>query len=113
MYSLYAVVEHNGSLHGGHYKAYVKRRPLRKTKDSQSIIRSFGEHTDVTAKRKCSHNTTEEGEWYCTDDSHVSKRNLNSVQHCKPFLLFYEIQNHGGPGLPKVRNYISVCMLYH
>jgi len=103
IYSLYAVVEHNGSHHGGHYKAYVKRRPFRKTKDGLSLMRSSKKHTDVTAKEKCSHSATE-GEWYCTNDSHASKCNFNSFKRCQPFILFYE--NHENPELPKVSNYL-------
>lgn len=33
LYSLYGVVEHSGSMHGGHYVAYVKIRPKLKSDD--------------------------------------------------------------------------------
>lgn len=36
LYSLYGIVEHSGSMHGGHYVAYVKVRPQLSTEDPRS-----------------------------------------------------------------------------
>ena len=51
MYSLYGVVVHHGSLHGGHYTAYVKAAGI--------------------------HNTTM---WYYASDSHVRSARVDEIK---------------------------------
>ena len=94
MYGLYAAVEHNGSLHGGHYAAYLRRRPLQNTRNLHSIMK-HSMSTDVTLKRKYNQEAAKEGEWHYANDSQVSKCNPNAVLNCRPYLLFYEM-------LPKI-----------
>ena len=90
MYGLYAAVEHIGSLHGGHYATYVRRRPLQEAKYICSARHSM-QSTDVKLRRKYNRRAAEEGEWYYTNDSHTSKCNPNTVLNCRPYLLFYEM----------------------
>lgn len=61
VYSLYGIVEHSGSLHFGHYVAYVK----------------------VDGKG-------EEDTWYYISDSHVSRTTLKQVLIQDAYILFYE-----------------------
>ena len=60
MYSLYGVVVHHGSLHGGHYTAYVKA------------------HGGTTAM------------WYYASDSHVRSARVEEISTCNAYMLFYE-----------------------
>ena len=81
LYGLYAVVVHGGSLHGGHYTAYVRRRPP--------------VHEQVQTPNGNSWRYDEraalQGEWYYTSDSHVSSQyNFESVARSQAYLLFYE-----------------------
>ena len=91
LYGLYAAVEHIGSLHGGHYATYVRRRPFQRAKDIHLATRHSIQSTDVTLKKKYNEKTAEEGEWYYTNDSQVSKCNPEIVLNCRPYLLFYEM----------------------
>ena len=62
MYSLYGVVVHHGSLHGGHYTAYVKAAGTRGT-------------TAI---------------WYYASDSHVRSARVEEICKCNAYMLFYE-----------------------
>ena len=61
MYSLYGVVVHHGSLHGGHYTAYVKAAAI--------------------------HDTTM---WYYASDSHVRSARVEEIKKSNAYMLFYE-----------------------
>ena len=94
MYGLYAVVEHNGSLHNGHYVTYVRHRPVHNAKDhssGSSATECSMQGSSGEQKRKYDQNAAEVGEWHCTNDSYVSKCNWSKVYHCQPYLLFYEL----------------------
>lgn len=58
-YQLMGVVNHIGSLHGGHYVAYVCR----------------GQGDDK--------------KWFCASDRHVSQVPFSTVRACDAYLLFY------------------------
>ena len=62
-YSLYGLVEHSGSLHGGHYVAHVKVKPS--SADSKS-------------------------KWYYVSDTQVSEAQQETVLRKQAYLLFYE-----------------------
>ena len=62
MYSLYGVVVHHGSLHSGHYTAYVKAADTRGT-------------------------TTM---WYYASDSHIRSASVEEIGKCNAYMLFYE-----------------------
>lgn len=68
LYSLYGVVEHSGTLHGGHYIAYVKVR--QKTEESVGV--------------------PPPGKWYYISDSRVMEASESSVLSSQAYLLFYE-----------------------
>ena len=59
-YTLYGIVEHSGSLHGGHYVAYVKAR---------------------TVDNKC--------KWYHVSDSRVSEIQEEAVLRKQAYIIFY------------------------
>ena len=61
MYSLYGVVVHHGSLHGGHYTAHVKAAGT--------------------------HGTTM---WYYASDSHFRLARVEEIQKSNAYMLFYE-----------------------
>ncbi|KAK9505841.1 hypothetical protein O3M35_009814 [Rhynocoris fuscipes] len=60
LYNLYGVVEHSGTMNGGHYVAYVKV-----TRNDFSL-------------------------WYCISDSHVSQVLESRVLSAQAYLLFYK-----------------------
>ncbi|XP_046674068.1 ubiquitin carboxyl-terminal hydrolase 45-like [Homalodisca vitripennis] len=68
LYSLYAVVEHMGTLHGGHYVAYVK---VRSHKEQQP-------------------GCPPPGKWYNISDSRVRDVDESTVLKTQAYLLFYE-----------------------
>ncbi|XP_050309022.1 ubiquitin carboxyl-terminal hydrolase 16 [Anthonomus grandis grandis] len=87
LYSLYGIVEHSGSIHGGHYVAYVKvRKPLEENsyrwqflpKNQKEKIQELGE---VEAPQ---------GKWYYISDSYVSEVPESKVLNAQAYLLFYE-----------------------
>ncbi|XP_076297664.1 ubiquitin specific protease 16/45 isoform X3 [Lasioglossum baleicum] len=106
MYSLYGLVEHSGTIHGGHYVAYVKSRtPLssddprwsflpakdaQETEESSSSPSSDSEGEEAAA---ASHQTTVEpppGKWYYVSDSRVTEVDETTVLRSQAYLLFYE-----------------------
>lgn len=70
LYQLYGIVVHSGSMSGGHYVAYTRRRELPiSDKASLEDIRN---------------------EWHYFSDSSVSKATLESVLNQQAYILFYE-----------------------
>uniref|UniRef100_A0A8C3FY95 Ubiquitin carboxyl-terminal hydrolase n=1 Tax=Cyclopterus lumpus TaxID=8103 RepID=A0A8C3FY95_CYCLU len=82
LYSLYGIVEHSGSMRGGHYTAYVKvRAPQRKTEhacnsDSPPSLK----HTHVNGP----------GQWVYISDTTVQTVPESRVLNSQAYLLFYE-----------------------
>ena len=74
---------HGGSLHGGHYTACVRQRPLKKCLSGNFTISADQQTYDVKA--------AEEGQWYYTSDSHVSPTGYGQVESSQAYLLFYEM----------------------
>jgi len=68
LYSLYGVVEHSGTLHGGHYVAYVKVRSHTGRRPAESPL----------------------GKWYYISDSRVCDIEESKVLKSQAYLLFYE-----------------------
>lgn len=90
LYGLYAVVVHSGSLHGGHYTAYVRQRPVQL---DQTGANQMAQPVNATYDRKRVYDVkaADNGEWYYTSDSHVSRCRFSEVQRCQAYLLFYEM----------------------
>ena len=107
-YSLYGIVEHSGSLFGGHYVAYVKAGKTR-TKSLVNLQNSCNSQSDIqknlvaistklkSLKIDISSEDEEEKEdingedhWYCVSDSHVSEVSEERVLKSQAYLLFYE-----------------------
>lgn len=105
LYALYGVVEHSGTVHGGHYVAYVKTRlPLPpddhrwnflpkdkdpKADDKSNSTSSDSEGEEASAKAP---GVVEPppGRWYYVSDSRVSEVDENTVLQSQAYLLFYE-----------------------
>lgn len=91
LYSLYGVVEHSGSIHGGHYVAYVKvRAPLDENSYRWRFLPRFqagGRGTGGVAPAKPEEPA---GRWYYVSDSHVSEVAESKVLDAQAYLLFYE-----------------------
>jgi len=85
LYGLYAVVEHIGStLSGGHYIAYVRRRPVRdKSKLPQTPKVEW--IYDKTAAH--------DGMWFRTSDLTIREclQGFKDVERSEAYLLFYEL----------------------
>ncbi|KAL6291940.1 hypothetical protein ACE6H2_000082 [Prunus campanulata] len=68
-YRLIGVVEHSGTMRGGHYVAYVRG----------------GERSRGKAEKENNGHV-----WYYASDAHVRQVSLDEVLHCEAYLLFYE-----------------------
>ncbi|XP_028281228.1 ubiquitin carboxyl-terminal hydrolase 45 isoform X1 [Parambassis ranga] len=80
LYSLYGIVEHSGSMRGGHYTAYVKvRAPQRKTEQH---------HRNLSGARDASSST--QGQWVYVSDTTVQTVPESRVLNSQAYLLFYE-----------------------
>lgn len=93
LYSLYGVVEHSGSIHGGHYVAYIK---VRQKLEENSYRWQF---LPKNQKERKSSDSAEgalgipnvpPGKWYYVSDSHVSEVQESKVLNAQAYLLFYE-----------------------
>ncbi|XP_012272864.1 ubiquitin carboxyl-terminal hydrolase 16 [Orussus abietinus] len=105
LYALYGVVEHSGTLHGGHYVAYVKaRQPLNPDDRRWSLLPSkVPQDTDESSSESSSESEANEsserpptpveappGRWYYVSDSRVMEVNESTVLQSQAYLLFYE-----------------------
>ncbi|CAK6970047.1 ubiquitin carboxyl-terminal hydrolase 45 isoform X1 [Scomber scombrus] len=80
LYSLYGIVEHSGSMRGGHYTAYVKvRPPQRKTEQH---------HRNLSGAREAS--SSFQGQWVYISDTTVQTVPESRVLNSQAYLLFYE-----------------------
>lgn len=82
---------HSGSLHGGHYTAYVRQRPVQMDHHSMANQMSLPVNAAYDQKRVYDAKAADNGEWYYTSDSHVSRCRFSEVQRCQAYLLFYEM----------------------
>ncbi|KFV65492.1 Ubiquitin carboxyl-terminal hydrolase 45, partial [Dryobates pubescens] len=83
LYSLYGIVEHSGSMRGGHYTAYVKvRTPSKKLLEQMNATRNvlgFKEAMGASG-----------GQWVYVSDAHVQMVPEARVLAAQAYLLFYE-----------------------
>uniref|UniRef100_A0A4W4FJB7 Ubiquitin carboxyl-terminal hydrolase n=1 Tax=Electrophorus electricus TaxID=8005 RepID=A0A4W4FJB7_ELEEL len=79
LYGLYGIVEHSGSMRGGHYTAYVKvRAPQRKSEQSRNHT---GSREAISAPP---------GQWVYVSDTSVQTVPESRVLNSQAYLLFYE-----------------------
>ncbi|XP_056618431.1 ubiquitin carboxyl-terminal hydrolase 45 [Triplophysa dalaica] len=79
LYSLYGIVEHSGSMRGGHYTAYVKvRNPPRRTEQRRN----------QSGPREAS--SAPQGQWVYVSDTNVQTVPESRVLNSQAYLLFYE-----------------------
>ncbi|XP_066603105.1 ubiquitin carboxyl-terminal hydrolase 16/45 [Prorops nasuta] len=102
IYSLYGVIAHSGTLHAGHYVAYIKsRQPLTPDDPRWSFLPAMDEKE--TAERSSSSSSDSEdettatnsiepppGKWYYASDCWVSEVDEESVLEKQAYMLFYE-----------------------
>ncbi|XP_078398434.1 ubiquitin carboxyl-terminal hydrolase 45 isoform X2 [Cetorhinus maximus] len=82
LYSLYGVVEHSGSMRGGHYTAYVQVRAAnKKLSEHISGNKNIPGFRDVGAPP---------GQWVYVNDTHVQIVPEARVLNAQAYLLFYE-----------------------
>lgn len=80
LYSLYGIVEHSGSMRGGHYTAYVKvRAPQRRTELH---------HRNLSGARDAG--CSSQGQWVYISDTTVQTVPESRVLNSQAYLLFYE-----------------------
>ncbi|KAM8869281.1 ubiquitin carboxyl-terminal hydrolase 45 isoform 2-T2 [Spinachia spinachia] len=80
LYSLYGIVEHSGSMRGGHYTAYVKvRAPQRKMEQLQR---------NLSGAREAG--SSFQGQWVYISDTTVQTVPESRVLNSQAYLLFYE-----------------------
>uniref|UniRef100_A0A3B4ED88 Ubiquitin carboxyl-terminal hydrolase n=1 Tax=Pygocentrus nattereri TaxID=42514 RepID=A0A3B4ED88_PYGNA len=77
LYSLYGIVEHSGSMRGGHYTAYVKVRTPQRTSEQQ-------------AKMPLEAVSAPPGQWVYVSDTSVQTVPESRVLNSQAYLLFYE-----------------------
>ncbi|KAJ8916835.1 hypothetical protein NQ315_005842 [Exocentrus adspersus] len=92
LYSLYGVVEHSGSIHGGHYVAYIKvRPPLEKSSYRwQFLPKNQKEKMAGSLKGALGEPDVPSGKWYYISDSFVNEIPESKVLAAQAYLLFYE-----------------------
>ena len=73
------VVHSGGTLHGGHYIAYIKTRP---TKEQRLKKKTVNQKYDISYCKK--------GQWYYTSDITVMKCSFGDVTRSEAYMLFYE-----------------------
>ncbi|KAL0129373.1 hypothetical protein PUN28_004220 [Cardiocondyla obscurior] len=98
LYALYGVVEHKGTVHGGHYVAYVKVRMS--ICPGQSRWEFLRQNQDPKTDNESNSLDSEEatasvvepppGRWYYVSDSRVSEVDETTVLQSQAYLLFYE-----------------------
>ncbi|XP_020489834.1 ubiquitin carboxyl-terminal hydrolase 45 isoform X1 [Labrus bergylta] len=82
LYSLYGIVEHSGSMRGGHYTAYVKvRSPQRKTEQH---------HRNLSGQAARDIGSSPQGQWVYISDTTVQTVPESRVLNSQAYLLFYE-----------------------
>ncbi|XP_045428639.1 ubiquitin carboxyl-terminal hydrolase 45 isoform X3 [Pipistrellus kuhlii] len=83
LYGLYGIVEHNGSMQGGHYTAYVKvRTPSRKL-----LEQITGKKSVPGLKEPDSESA---GQWFHVSDTRVQEVPEARALSAQAYLLFYE-----------------------
>ncbi|XP_054832470.1 ubiquitin carboxyl-terminal hydrolase 45 isoform X2 [Eublepharis macularius] len=83
LYALYGIVEHSGSMRGGHYAAYVKvRSPSRK------LLEQISSNKNVQGLKESVGASV--GQWVYVSDTHVQVVPESRVLHSQAYLLFYE-----------------------
>uniref|UniRef100_A0A3P9JI43 Ubiquitin carboxyl-terminal hydrolase n=1 Tax=Oryzias latipes TaxID=8090 RepID=A0A3P9JI43_ORYLA len=80
LYSLYGIVEHSGSMRGGHYAAYVKVRPPQRRTEQL--------HKNLSGARDTS--CSSQGQWVYVSDTTVQTVPESRVLNSQAYLLFYE-----------------------
>lgn len=90
LYYLYGVVEHSGSIHGGHYVSYVKvRAPLEEDSPRWQFIPKNQKEKIKNLQMGASEEPPT-GKWYYISDSYVSEVSESKVLNAQAYLLFYE-----------------------
>ncbi|XP_071051773.1 ubiquitin carboxyl-terminal hydrolase 16/45 [Onthophagus taurus] len=92
LYSLYGVVEHSGTMHGGHYVAYVKVRPKLEPNSYRWQFLPKNQKQTKSDEVRGAHGIpqTPPGKWYHVSDSYVAEVQETSVLRAQAYLLFYE-----------------------
>ncbi|KAF5291423.1 hypothetical protein FQR65_LT01734 [Abscondita terminalis] len=91
LYTLYGVVEHSGSLHGGHYVAYVKvRPPLHNQSYRWQYLPKNNKHPSLQSQGAEANPDIPTGKWFYVSDSYVAEVAETKVLQAQAYLLFYE-----------------------
>ncbi|KAK4874090.1 hypothetical protein RN001_013450 [Aquatica leii] len=92
LYTLFGVVEHSGSLHGGHYVAYVKVRPPLQNQSYrwQYLPKNHKNYQSSRVKGAEANLDVPTGKWFYVSDSYVMEVAENKVLNAQAYLLFYE-----------------------
>uniref|UniRef100_A0A8C8RTD3 Ubiquitin carboxyl-terminal hydrolase n=1 Tax=Pelusios castaneus TaxID=367368 RepID=A0A8C8RTD3_9SAUR len=83
LYSLYGIVEHSGSMRGGHYAAYVKVRA-----PSKKLLEHIASNKNVQGIKEVV--GASPGQWVYVSDVHVQMVPESRVLNSQAYLLFYE-----------------------
>lgn len=83
LYSLYGIVEHSGSMRGGHYAAYVKVRT-----SSKKLLEHISTTKTVLGLKEAM--GASGGQWVYVSDAHVQMVPESRVLNAQAYLLFYE-----------------------
>ncbi|XP_034621878.1 ubiquitin carboxyl-terminal hydrolase 45 isoform X3 [Trachemys scripta elegans] len=83
LYTLYGIVEHSGSMRGGHYAAYVKVRI-----PSKKLLEHIASNKNVQGLKETVGASA--GQWVYVSDVHVQMVPESRVLNSQAYLLFYE-----------------------
>ncbi|KAF5270650.1 hypothetical protein FQA39_LY01388 [Lamprigera yunnana] len=90
LYALYGVVEHIGSLHGGHYVAYVKVRSPLQNQSYRWQYLPKNHKNDQSSRGAEANPDIPTGKWFYVSDSSVLEVAESKVLSAQAYLLFYE-----------------------
>uniref|UniRef100_A0A8C3S1P2 Ubiquitin carboxyl-terminal hydrolase n=1 Tax=Chelydra serpentina TaxID=8475 RepID=A0A8C3S1P2_CHESE len=83
LYTLYGIVEHSGSMRGGHYAAYVKVRT-----PSKKLLEHIASNKNVQGLKEAV--GASGGQWVYVSDVHIQMVPESRVLNSQAYLLFYE-----------------------
>ena len=89
-YKLFGVVDHSGSLHRGHYIAYVRKRDTALDVKFKNQTIPLSAHIKLLGQMNSERTKDNLDKWYCCNDERVSEVPLKKVLNADAYLLFYE-----------------------
>ena len=89
-YKLFGVVDHSGSLHRGHYIAYVRKRDPKLDENLRNKSAPLSAQIKLLGQINAEQAASQVDKWYCCNDERISEVNVKKALSADAYLLFYE-----------------------